>query len=99
MTGAEVTPPFLEKKYAEELKNRKRDEAYFDYWFRLVKNYQNKVRLKDFSHCELESTQFKTPDLEDFFSILSGVKMGHQLGLFFIKVFYVLYAHYRLLIT
>lgn len=66
----EINPTYLEKKY-EQLKDRDCDEAYFDYWFRLIKNYQKKVRNHELSHAELESTQFSTSDLQDFFAVLN----------------------------
>jgi len=73
----EVTQTFLEKKY-EELKDRKCDEAYFDYWFRLVKSYQKKVRSNELSHSELEVTQFNAIDLEDFFAVLNKNEVSHR---------------------
>ncbi len=68
---SEVNPAFLEKKY-EELKNRPLDEAYFDYWYRLIRNYQKKVRQLDLSHSELESTRFNDADM-DFFALLKNL--------------------------
>lgn len=70
----EVTPTFLEKKY-EELKDRKCDEAYFDHWYRLIKNYQKKVQNNELSHAELEATQFNSVELQDFLDILNKMDM------------------------
>ncbi|HSX03613.1 MAG TPA: hypothetical protein VLG76_02665 [Rhabdochlamydiaceae bacterium] len=74
---SEVTPTLLEKKY-EELKDRKCDEAYFDYWFRLIKSYQKKVRNNQLSHSELETTQFNAIELEDFFAVLNKNGVSHR---------------------
>jgi hypothetical protein len=65
----EINRDFLEKKYLE-LKDRRRDEAYFDYWFRLIKKVQKKIRNGDLSNAQLEATQFSQEDLDDLISIL-----------------------------
>jgi hypothetical protein len=65
----EVNPYFLREKY-QQLKDRTCEKAYFDYWFRLIKGVQKKVRKGDLSHAQLEATQFSPEDLEDLISIL-----------------------------
>ena len=65
----QVNPKFLEEQY-EKLHKRKTDEAYFDYWLRLLKGYQKKVRSGDLSHAQLELTQFESSDLRDFLAVL-----------------------------
>lgn len=66
----EINPDFLEKKYAA-LKDRKHDEAYFDYWFRLIKDTQKKVRNHEVSFSQLEATRFSHQDLTDLHFILN----------------------------
>lgn len=73
----EINPAFLEKKY-EELKDRKCDEAYFEYWFRLIKSYQRKIHAHELSHSELESTQFDQADLDNFFAVLNKTEHLHH---------------------
>ena len=69
----EITPAFLEKKY-QELKDRSCEEAYFDYWHKLLQDVQKKVRKNDLAFSELEATQFATQDLQDLFLILSNYR-------------------------
>ena len=66
---AEVTPAFLEKKY-EELKDRKSDEIYFDYWHDMLKDFQKTIRNNELFFSQLEANQFNQQDLEDLASIL-----------------------------
>lgn len=65
----EVNPDFLSKK-REGLKNRSCDEAYFDYWWTLIKGVQKKVQEGDTSFAALEATLFKAQDLDDFRMLL-----------------------------
>ena len=67
----EVNPPFLEKKY-QELKGRRLDEAYFEYWANLIRDVQLKVKKKEVSFSRLESTLFSSEDLEDLIFILNN---------------------------
>ncbi len=66
----EIDQPFLEKKY-EELKDLKRDKAYFDYWKGLIQETQARVKNFDDPFSLLESTEFTQQDLNDLRSILS----------------------------
>lgn len=65
----EINAGFLEKKYGE-LKDRKTDEAFFDYWWNRVKEAQTKVRNGENRFSQLEATQFSVQDLENLCSIL-----------------------------
>lgn len=69
----EINPEFLEKKY-HELKDRKCDEAYFDYWAALLKKFQTKIKNNEHSFAQLEATQFSQQDLKDLSSILNKEK-------------------------
>lgn len=66
----EITQEFLEKKYAE-LKDVKSDKIYFDYWYKLIKATQQKVRAHDLAFADLEATLFYPEDLSTLRSILS----------------------------
>ncbi len=66
----EINEAFLNEKY-EQLKHLNTDKAYFDYWIRLIKNAQNKIRKGDLSSAQLDATLFSREDLEDLGAILS----------------------------
>lgn len=74
----EVNPEFLEKKY-QKIKDRKCDEAYFDYWATLIKNVQTKIRKNEHAFSQLEATQFSPQDLESLVSILNEKEVENRL--------------------
>lgn len=66
----EINQPFLERKY-QELKNVKREKAFFNHWAQLICETQRKVQNNDSFFSRLEATQFSEPDLNDLRLILS----------------------------
>ena len=80
----EVNPAFLEKKY-QELKDRKLDEAYFDYWAKLIRDVQKKIKRDEASFSLLESTFFSAEGLQDLIFILNNE--GCQVQSLFYKGF------------
>lgn len=73
----EINSTFLEKKY-QELKDRPREEAYFDYWFRLIKETQKKIQNNEPHASQLEATQFENQDFKDLVSILNQYGIAGQ---------------------
>ncbi len=69
-TWEEVALAFLEKKYAE-LKDVKSEKIYFDYWNRLIKETQAKVKRDAFALSQLEATLFKPQELDNLYAILN----------------------------
>lgn len=67
----EVTPKFL-RKQLRRLKDRKKDEAFFDHWFKLIRNIQKQIRNNDWTAGQLEVTLFSDQDLNDLSSILNN---------------------------
>lgn len=65
----EINQPLLEQKY-EELKNLNREKAYFDYWEKLLKSTQTKVRNNDLAFTQLEATLFTPEELHTLNEIL-----------------------------
>lgn len=65
----EINENFLKEKY-ELLKDRKSEKVFFDYWHRMVKDAQNKIRNNNLSSSQLEATQFDSQDLDDLIAIL-----------------------------
>lgn len=66
---SDINASFLEKKY-QELKHLGCDRAYFDYWYKVIKDVQTKVKNNDLSFSKLEATLFNDQDMEDLVTIL-----------------------------
>jgi hypothetical protein len=65
----EIDQPLLEQKY-EELKDLKRDKAYFPYWEEEIEKTQRKVRNRDLGFTELQATLFSEQDIDDINTLL-----------------------------
>ncbi len=67
----EINALFLEKKY-EELKNKDKARAYFDYWENLIRETQQRVISKDHFFSHIEATAFSVDEQKDLSELLSG---------------------------
>lgn len=73
----EVNEEFLNNKY-NELKDRKSDEIFFDYWAHLIKETQDKIRNGNMPS-ELEFTLFSDQDLNDLEHVIKKNKLSSNL--------------------
>lgn len=78
----EVTQSFLEEKY-QQLKDKKKDTAYFDHWHRRIKEEQDKIRRDDLSAAKLEATLFNEKDLLDLAYIVKKKSNTHKSALIY----------------
>lgn len=70
----EINKPFLEAKYKEQ-KGKSCEKAYFDYWYKEIKDFQTKVRNKDLDFTYPEATQFSDQDLQDLIFVFKKNKI------------------------
>ena len=74
----DINEQFLMSKI-DQLKQCKKDKAYFDYWFQLIKNAQQKVRANENAFSQLEASKFEDQDFADLVSILESRKYKNEL--------------------
>lgn len=69
----EINEPFLQQKYTE-LKDKKRDKVYFEYWRNQIQETQKKIRNNDLSDSKIDATQWSESLLQDLIEILEEEK-------------------------